>query len=179
MANDIMDTPLGVVFLDFKPAGAAAKIDLGKTTDATKILTEEDLKDIIYQQTGTKPFTKIRTGVSYMVQSVLGNPGLEILGAVNPNLKPSGSFISLNFSRELFKDLQDEAGELTVTRMINGTRSTNPKDIIIFPSAAPRMTTEIGWGADLQRTVGVEWWIFVNESNESFGYSGYASSLGL
>ena len=96
MANDIMDTPLGVVFLDFKPAGAAAKIDLGKTTDATKILSEEDLKDII-----------------------------------------------------------------------------------IFPSAAPRMTTEIGWGADLQRTVGVEWWIFVNEVNESFGYSGYASSLGL
>lgn len=173
MANDIHDTPLGVVFLDFKG------VDLGKTTDATKLMTEEDLKDIIYQQNGTKPFTKIRTGVAYMLQCVLGNPGIKQLATVNPNMKASPSFISLNFSRELFVDLQDEAGLLVVTQMINGIRSTDPKRIMRFPSAAARLTTEIGWGADIQRTVGVEFWIFVDESNESFGYSGYASSLGL
>lgn len=171
--TNIHDTSLGVVFIDFKG------IDLGKTTDATKLLQEEDLKDIIYQQNGTKPFTKIRTGVSYMLQCVLGNPGIQQLSTVNPNMKPSGSFISMNFSRELFSDLQDEAGLLVVTEMINNVRSTDPRRIMRFPSAAARLTTEIGWGADLQRTVGVEFWIFVDETTQSFGYSGYASSLGL
>ena len=173
MAENILDQVLGVVFLKFKG------IKLGKTTDATKLLTEEDLKDILYQQNGTKPFTKIRTGVSYMLQCVLGNPGLQVLGLVNPNLKPSPSFISMDFSRELFKDLADEAGELIVTLMEDNVESTDPRDIITFPKAAARQTTEIGWGVDLQRTIGVEFWIFVNESNQSFGYSGYASSLGL
>lgn len=171
--TNIFDTPLGVVFIDYKG------VDLGKTTDATKLMNEEDLKDILYQQNGTKPFTKIRTGVSWMIQCVLGNPGLQRLGLINPNMKPSPSFISMDFSRQLFVDLQDEAGRLVVTEMINNIRSTDPKRIMVFPKAAARMTTEIGWGVDLQRTVGVEFWCFVNEATQSFGYSGYASSLGL
>ena len=60
-----------------------------------------------------------------------------------------------------------------------GTVTTDDDHIIVFYKAIPIVTGTIDWGADTQRGLEIEWHCMWDETEEAFGYSGKASSVGL
>ena len=72
--SELWSGPLGVVRIGFRG------YDLGKTTEESSLEPDQDIKDILFQQEGTKPSDHVRTGMEFMFKCVLGeiNTGLLI-----------------------------------------------------------------------------------------------------
>jgi hypothetical protein len=175
MGNNVWEGVLGVVNINF------GGVELGKTTADTELVPEETLKDIIFQQNGTGFADKVRTGMAMMVNCTFGEIKTSLLEKMIKGWEKSGDGDSLKMGRSLYQSMKDhESRRLLITRVdSDGASSTNPKYRIVFYKAAPGITGNIQWGADTQRNLAVTFYIFWDEDENSFGYSGYASSLGL
>ena len=83
-------------------------------------------------------------------------------------------------TRSLYFSYRENAKPLLVRRVDSeGVSSTDPVYRLKFYSAYPEVTGNIQWGADTQRNLAVSFHIFWDETEKAFGYSGYATSLGL
>ena len=175
MGDNAWEGPLGVVQLEYDD------VDLGKTMDVTSIERDEDIQDILYQQDGTKPADYVRTGLLYLVRTKFAEITTEMLKKIMDDLTISGSGNSVKFGRELYRSLFEyEAKTLKLKRVDSeGDQTSDDNYIIVFYKAIPIVTSPIEWGADVQRGVEVEFRCVWYETEGAFGYSGYASSVGL
>jgi hypothetical protein len=172
IGNNIFEGPLGVVVVEFDG------LDLGKTTADTELMAEEDVKDIIYQQNGTKPYDKVPTGINYMLKVTLGEITTAKIEKLLRGTSAQGN--SLKMGRTLYTSLRDAAKALKVTRVdSDGVASTDPRFTMAFYKAIPIIDGGFQWGADTQRNLAISFYIFFDETELAFGYCGYASSLGL
>ena len=176
--SKLFEGPLGVVQLGFKG------YDLGKTTAACNLTSDHDVKDILFQQDGTKASDHVRTGQDLLISAVFGEikTGLLVLlmsGMSSENksaLSDSGTF-----GRNVYQSMRDnEAGVLRVVAVDeNGQPSANLQDKIQFYEAIPLVSGElINWGADVQRNLPVEFRIKYHvfgtgESSTKYGAYGY------
>jgi hypothetical protein len=172
IGNNILEGPLGVVDVIFDG------VYLGRTTADTEITAEEDNKEIIYQQDGTKPDDLIPTGISYMVAATFGEIDSQLLTKVQRGF--AGNVSSGKFGRDIYVSRKEGAKVIQIIRVDSeGQRSTDPKMKMTFYLASPEVTGPIQYGADTQRNLPVNFYIFYNKDQLAFGYFGNASSVGL
>ncbi len=173
---DFIQGSLGVVLL------TSDNVDLGKTIDEASFEFIEDMKDIMFAQNGTQPDDKVPTGQGYQITVKLGQITWERLQKVLRGLTVAASGHSALLGRDIYRSGRAAfARELIVTRVdSDGVRETNPFYRLVFWNAMPTVNGAIGsFGPDTQREVEVVFYVFYDETNGGYGYSGYASSLGL
>lgn len=176
--SKLLDGPLGVVKLFFEG------YDLGKTTADTNLSPDQDIKDIIYQQDGTKAADHVRTGQDIMVNATFGeiSTALAVLmmaGVSSENASPSSD--SMTIGRSIYQSMRDvEAGPLKIAAVDeNGVASEDLEDVLNFYEAIPIIEGElINWGADTQRnlpvTFRIKYHYFADgESSTKVGAFGY------
>lgn len=175
IGNHFYDGPLGVVQLEFN------SVDLGKTLDTTTIETIEDIFDIFYAQDGTQPYDKIPTGKAKLVTCQFAEVNNTLLSTLERGVTKSGDGNTLKISRDLYRSGRTNfAKTLTIKRVDSeGNVSTDPFFIMNYYLAFPVITGSHEFGPDNQRVLEVQFYIMYNEAKEAFGYSGYASSVGL
>jgi hypothetical protein len=176
VGNNFWEGSLGVVRIEFD------SVDLGKTVDEANIEYIEDIKDIFYAQDGTQPADKYRTGAAYQVTASFGQITIPRIEKLIKGTEASGAGNSLKLSRELYLSMREQEGKVLIVRRVDseGAVSTNPDFILNFYNAAPLVTgSTFIYGPDTQRVIEITFYVFFDETNLAFGYSGYASSLGL
>jgi len=148
--------PLGVVRIAF------AGYDLGKTTADATLVPDQDVKDIMYQQDGSKPRDHVRTGMEYILNATFGEIKTGLIKLLmagvssSEHASPDDSGI---VDRSIFRSmLENEAGALKIAAVDeNGIASADLEDIINFYEVIPIITGDlINWGADTQRNLPVE-----------------------
>ena len=159
--------------------------DLGETSADTEMSYDEDIKDIIAQQRGTKAYDKYRTGELLVVKTTLKDISTGLLARLLPG-KVDGAYGADDngvFKNTVFLSMRDnEAGPLRIEPVIGGicTGSTADKDQMNFYEALPIIDgTLINWGVDTQRALPIQFIIFPHDvSTDSttyctvFGYWG-------
>ena len=147
--------PLGVVRIGFKG------YDLGKTTADSNLTPDQDIKDVMYQQDGSKPADHVRTGMEYLLNVTFGEIKTGLLALLMAGL--SGGEDSADddmvFDRSIFQSMLDnEAGVLKIAACDeNGIALETTQNIIAFYHAIPIITGElINWGVDTQRNLPVQ-----------------------
>ncbi len=175
IGNNFWEGPLGVVTVTFK------NVDLGKTLDDVIIENVEDIKDILYAQDGTQPYDKIPTGQAKMVTATFGQITIDLINSLMRGVTKSGDGNSAKLGRDIYRSGRDNfTGQLVLTRVdSDGNASSDPYFKLTLFKAFPIITGNVPYGPDTQRGVEVQFYIFYDETNEAFGYSGHASSVGL
>jgi hypothetical protein len=174
IGNNIWEGVLGVVRINYN------SIDLGKTTADTELVPDQDIKDIIFQQDGTKYQDKVPTGIAWMLNCTFGVITTTLLEQMLDGLDKSGGGNSLKFGKSIYFSWRENANPLIVRRVDSeGVASADPLHRMKFYLAYPEITGNVQWGADTQRNLAISFHLFYNETESAFGYSGYATSLGL
>ncbi len=176
--SKLFEGPLGVVKIGFNG------YDLGKTTADSNLTPDQDIKDILFQQDGTKAGDNVRTGIEYVLSATFGEikTGLlvEMMNGIssetaNPN-KDSGTI-----GRNIYTSMRDNEAKVLKIASVdeNGVPSIIEDDILYFYEAIPIVEGElINWGADTQRNFPVsfkiKYHIFATgESSTKVGAFGY------
>lgn len=179
-SSKLFDGPLGVVKIGFKG------YDLGKTSAETTLKPDQDIKDIIYQQDGTKAADRVRTGLVYVLSATFAEINTGLLKILMAGLSSDNTNSNDDFGvigRSVYQSMrQNEAGALKVAACdANGLPSVNSEDTFCFYEAIANINGNlVNWGADTQRNLPVEFHIFYHpfEEGESstkrgaFGYWG-------
>jgi len=175
IGHNVIEGSLGVVKVFFDG------LDLGKTTADTELVIEEDNKEIIFQQDGTKAFDIVPTGISYMLNCTFGEIKTSLLEKVLRGFEKSGGAgNSAKYGRDMYVSRREKSKPMYVVRIDSeGTSSNDPLFKMNFYKASPEVTGSIQWGADTQRNLTVSFYIFLDVTELAFGYHGYASSLGI
>jgi hypothetical protein len=175
LGNNFWEGVVGVVQAEFEG------LDLGKTTADTEIKPDADILDITYQQDGTKPADRVRTGMVYVITMTFGEIDTALLKKLISGISTSGDGNSVKLGRSLYQSMKtNEAGLLKLSRIEDdGTITTNGDFILRVFKACPNVTSSIVYGAAKQRDVQVEWYCFWDDVRKAFGYSGSASSVNL
>jgi hypothetical protein len=174
IGNNAWEGVLGVVDIYYNG------IYQGRTTADTEMAVTEDVKDIIFQQTGTQYDDKVPTGASHSIVCTFGQITTSRIEQWHPGFEASSSGNSLKMGRNIYVSWKDNAKVLELIRVDSeGTASTDPRHKITFYKAHPGITGNFQWGADTQRNLNVTFFIFYDDSESAFGYSGFATSVGL
>ena len=166
--------PLGVCKIFFKGW------DLGKTTADTELTPDQDIKDILYQQDGTKAADHVRTGQDMMLTCTFGEIKTSLLSLLMAGLTSESEDSATN-GRSIYQSMRDtEAGPLKIKAVDeNGIKSDDLEDVLNYYEAIPIVSAAlINWGADSQRNFQMEfrikWHLFsVGESATKVGAFGY------
>jgi len=154
--SELFTGPLGVVRLGFDG------YDLGKTVGDSNLTPDQDIKDIMYQQEGSKPSDHVRTGIEYLVNATLGEISTTLVGILMAGISAgpdAGSDDAGHIDRSIFQSmLSDEAKVLKIAACDeNGLASALPEDIMNFYHAIPIITGElVNWGVDTQRNLPIQ-----------------------
>ena len=153
--SKLFSGPLGVVKIGFKG------YDLGKTTAGSTLTPDQDIKDIMYQQEGTKPSDHVRTGMEYLLDVTFGEikTGLLALLMAGISAGEDDSDDDGIIGRDIFQSMLDnEAGVLKIAACDeNGIALEDTEHIMNFYHAIPVITGElINWGVDTQRNLPVQ-----------------------
>lgn len=179
--------PLGVVKVGFNG------FDMGKTTADATLEVVQNIKDIAYQQDGTMPADKVRTGIIYQVKVMFGEISTGLLAQVmdgfeQASVDPLADAAVL--TRSMYQSMRDnESAPLRIASVdSNGVESDLDKDVYSFYTAIANIDGAlINWGADTQRGVSVTFDIYwrkclTGESSTrqgAFGYYGDPASFDL
>lgn len=179
-SSKLFEGPLGVVKIGFKG------YDLGKTIADSNLSPDQDIKDIMYQQDGTKAADHVRTGIEFILSATFGEIKTGLLkelmsGITTKNITPTED--SGTIGRSIYQSMRDnEAGPLKIVAVNeDGVASEEVEDIIMCYEAIPIIEGElVNWGADTQRNFALQFRIKFHEfaSGESstkvgaFGYWG-------
>jgi len=177
-SSKLLDGPLGVTRIGFEG------YDLGKTTADANLVPDQDVKDIIYQQDGTKAADHVRTGIDYLLNVTFGeiNTGLlkQMMAGVSTE-NTDANEDSGSIDRIIYQSMRDnEGGVLRIAAVDeNGVASAELEDLLNFWEAIPIVNGDlINWGADTQRNFPVQfrikWHEFASgESSTKTGGFGY------
>lgn len=174
IGNNITEGVLGVVDLIFDG------VYLGRTTADTEILAEEDNKEILFQQAGTKPDDHIPTGINYRVNATFGELTAEGIEKLQRGFEAS-AYNSGKMGKDIYVSRRENAKVLQVIRVDSeGSRSTDPAMKMVFYKSSPEITgTLLMYGADTQRNTPASFYCYFDADEAAFGYFGNASSVGL
>lgn len=152
---------------------------MGRTTADTEIVPEEDNKEILFGQTGTKPDDIIPTGISYMVNCTFGQITSDRIGKLQRGW--TGNESSAKIGRDIYISRRESAKVLKLVAVNSeGEDSTDGKQMMYFYLASPQIDgTLLGYGPDLQRNIPCSFYCFYDYDETAFGYFGTASSQGL
>ena len=177
--SKLLDNPLGVVRIGFK--GYA----LGKTTADTLIKVDQDIKDIMYQQEGTKPADKVRTGILYILEATFGEIKTGLLAELQSGISTSKPVTgdAGTIGRQMFQSMKtNDVGALRIAAVDeNGLALATVSNVMDFYEAVPIIDSDlINWGVDTQRNLPVKFCIFWHEfaggesstKDGAFGYWG-------
>lgn len=176
--SKLFDGPLGVVKVGFKG------FDLGKTTADSELVPDQDVKDVLFQQDGTKAADHVRTGIEYLLNVTLGEIKTGLLDLLMAGVSTKAVLPSTDggtIDRSIYQSmLTDEAGVLRIAAVDeNGVPSTVITDIMNFYVAIPIVNGNlVMWGADTQRNFPIQfrikWFQFVTPTSKigAFGYWG-------
>lgn len=148
--------PIGVVILGFEG------YNLGKTTQESKLSPDLDIKDINYQQLGTKPADHVITGADWLVDAVLAEVKTETLKVLFPYLVASSGTPGADsgvIKADMYESMVSKyAGVLKIASVnASGAPSTEVEDTMYFYIAIPIINGDlINWGADTQRELPVQ-----------------------
>jgi len=175
IGSNFMDGVLGVVIPEF------GGVDLGKTSEDTEIEFIEDITDIFHAQDGTQPADKIPTGQAYMVRCKFSEPSNTVISNLQRGVTLSGDGKSVNLGRDIYRSGYESFTKLLKLKRVdsNGQASADPLFILNFYKAMWVTTAAILYGPESQRLIEGEFYIFFDKINLTFGYTGYATSLGL
>jgi len=182
--SKLFEGPLGVCQVGF------AGYDLGKTTADTILTPDQDVKDINYQQDGSKAADHVRTGIDYILAVTFGEISTGLLdllmsGISTQTVNPASD--SGKIDRVMYESMRDvEAAGLKIAACdVNGTPLTTLQNIMNFYEAIPIVSGDlINWGADTQRNFAMQFRIKWHEwsatelitlslsSGGAFGYWG-------
>lgn len=176
--SKLFEGPLGVVQVGFKG------YDLGKTTADSNLVPEQDIKDILYQQDGTKAADYVRTGIDLMLNVTFGEISTGLLALLMAGISTQNASAlddTGTIDRVIYQSMRDnEAGVLKVAACdVNGYPLANAQDIMYFYEAIPIVDGDlVNWGADTQRNFPVsfrlKWHEFAaGESSTKDGAFGY------
>ena len=155
-SSKLVDGYLGVVKLAFKG------YDLGKTNAETTLKIDQDIKDIVFQQDGTKASDKVRTGSMVIISGALAEVSTKKLALLQAGITAGHSSASEDFGvigRSLYQSMRDnEAGVAKVAACsADGIASELPEDQLCFYEAFIVLSGNlINWGADVQRSLPFE-----------------------
>lgn len=150
-SSKLVAGPLGVVKVGFKG------YDLGKTTAETTLKLDQDIKDIMYQQDGTKPSDKVRTGAVLVIAGTLGEVKTKTLALCMAGVTAGHATAADDFGvlgRSVYQSMREnEAGPAIIAACsADGIASELPEDQMCFYEAFINLTANlINWGADVQR----------------------------
>ncbi len=176
-SSQLWSGPLGVVRIGFEG------YDLKKTVGDANLTPDQDVKDIMYQQDGTKAADHVRTGIDWVLNCVLGEISTGLItqimaGVSTQNATPTED--SGLIDRSIYQSmLTAEAGALRVIAVDeNGVDLTDLEHILNFYQAIPIISGElINWGADTQRNLPIEfrikWYEFPTPPGSVLGAFGY------
>lgn len=178
--SNLFDGPLGVVKIGFKG------YDLGKTTAEAALKFDQDIKDIIYQQDGTKAADRVRTGAVLVLSATFGEISTGLLRLLMAGVTSGIDATNEDFGvigRSVYQSMRDnEAGALRIAACDgNGVASVEDEDHLNFYEAIANVNGNlVNWGADTQRNLPVEFHIFYHEFADgesatkvgAFGYWG-------
>lgn len=178
--SELFSGPLGVVKIGFEG------YDLGKTTADSELTPDQDIKDIIYQQNGTKASDHTRTGIDYMLAVTFGEIKTGLLTRLMAGITTANTSAlddDGTISRQLYQSMRTlEAGGLRIVSVDeDGIASEDDQNIINMYEAIPIIDGSlINWGADTQRGLTVNFRIKWHEfatgesstKNGAFGYWG-------
>ncbi|MEJ2248042.1 MAG: hypothetical protein P8Y70_00095 [Candidatus Lokiarchaeota archaeon] len=172
--------PMGMVQIGFKG------YDCGKTTTETNLVPDQDIKDIMYQQDGSKAADHVRTGQDLLLNCTFGEIKTGLLelmmaGITSTNTNPNDD--SGVIGRSLYQSMRDnEAGGLKIASILpDGTPSEELEDMYNFYEAIPVVNGDlVNWGADTQRNFPIQFRIKYHKfssgesstHNGAFGYWG-------
>lgn len=174
MGNNFFEGVLGVVQLTYD------NVDLGKTLDEATLEFIEDLKDIFYAQFGTQPYDKIPTGQAYQLSCKLGEQTLARMAKLIRGFSYNGNSAKLGV--DLYRSGRDNFSKVLEVKRVDsdGNASSNSLFRLYFYKAMPTINgTVANFGPDSQREFDVTFYIFKDATKGAFGFSGYASSVGL
>jgi len=154
--SKLFEGPLGVVQVGF------AGYDLGKTTADTILTPDQDIKDINYQQDGSKAADHVRTGIDYLLAVTFGEISTGLLdllmsGISTQTVSPASD--SGKIDRVMYESMRaQEAKGLKVAACdVNGTPLATLQNIMNFYEAIPIVSGDlINWGADTQRNFAMQ-----------------------
>ena len=154
--SKLFEGPLGVVQVGF------AGYDLGKTTSDTILTPDQDVKDINYQQDGSKAADHVRTGIDYLLAVTFGEISTGLLdllmsGISTVTVNPASD--SGKIDRVMYESMRAEEGKgLKVAACdVNGTPLESLVNILNFYEAIPIVSGDlINWGADTQRNFAMQ-----------------------
>lgn len=180
--SELLAGPLGNVRIGYKG------YMLGKTTEDTQVVPDEDLKDILYSQDGTKAADHVTTGSLMMVNATFAEIKTSLLSLLKAGFTslatPGVGDDSGTFGRFIYKShRENRAGVLRLYAVDeNGFALTDDEDIINFYEAIVIVNDNvINWGADTQRNLPVQIMIYFHEFGDdqvgggpkgAFGYYG-------
>lgn len=148
--------PLGVVKIGF------AGWDLGKTTADATLTPDQDIKDIMYQQEGSKPADHVRTGIEFILSATFGEISTGLVSLLMSGItsqEPSQPDDGGMIDRNIFSSMLDsEAGAMKVAAVdVNGIAETDLEHILNFYEVIPIVSGElVNWGVDTQRNLPVD-----------------------
>ncbi len=176
--SKLFEGPLGVIQIGFKG------YNLGKTMADSNLSPDQDVKDIMYQQDGTKPADHVRTGLEYILAATFGEISTGLItalmaGITSENETPTED--SGTIGRNIYQSMRtNEAGVLKMVAVDeNGVASDEIEDRILCYEAIPIIDGElVNWGADTQRNFPVQFRIKFHvfaegESSTKVGAFGY------
>lgn len=175
IGNTFIEGPLGVVQVTYDG------VDMGYTTDATEMEFVEDVADILYQQFGTQPYDKIPTGQAIQITAVFGQMTNARLAKLMRGITVSNGGKSMNFGHDIYRSARDNFAKGIIVKRVqsDGTVTTDPRYIFTGYLAFSMVTGPVSFEASTQRGLAVTFYLFKNIAKDSFGYTGYPSSLGL
>ena len=130
--SELLNGPLGNVLIGFKG------FMLGKTTEDTALVPDEDLKDILFSQDGTKPSDHITTGALMMVNATLAEVKTSLLELIKAGFSskatPGSGNDSGTFSKFIYTSHRTErAGVLRLYATdAQGFPLTDDEDVANF-----------------------------------------------
>jgi len=175
IGNNFWEGPLGVILIEYD------NVNLGKTIDEATIEYVEDIKDILYAQDGTQPYDKIPTGQAYLITATYGQITIDLLKKLMRGVTKSGGGNSAKLGRDIYRSGRENFTKELISRRVDsdGNASSDLLYRLLMFKAMPIITGNVVYGPDSQRGLEVQFYCFYDESQEAFGYSGYASSVGL
>ena len=153
--SKLFSGPLGVVKIGFKG------YDLGKTTAGSTLTPDQDIKDIMYQQEGTKPADHVRTGMEYLLDVTFGEIKTGLLALLMAGIsagEDAGDDDGI-IGRDIFQSMLDnEAGVLKIAACDeNGIALEDTENVMNWYEGIPVITGElVNWGVDTQRNLPVQ-----------------------
>ncbi|MCD6262281.1 MAG: hypothetical protein J7J52_04595 [Deltaproteobacteria bacterium] len=133
---------------------ADSEEDLGKTQGGVRLSFSQSVADLSSDQYGTEPEDQVITGQGATITCPLANYTLDSIAlALNQTKKSLGSQEGIKGSSLVGTKLSSKAKSLLLKKYVDGEISSDKKDWIRFPKAAPIGTFELTYDGETQRVI--------------------------